>query len=234
METADFARALDRLIADGYLTDDPDSGVVITTSNDDMDEAERLATDLKQEVKTYLDAQDSIDAEVDAEAVGLDRVEEARDLGVTPGKLNLVEKLQDSTSGAISKEEWLAMPVKEINKAIKENRRLEKEKDKGEAKAQEDIVSEGGIKEKKDDAPKHEKSQPNGNNGNHDSKQEDEQFSKDAGQDDDTIKNKTDQTGDDRLKEENGNSNGNGNGGNSQHGNKNKPDNGKPPKGDDN
>jgi hypothetical protein len=62
----------------------------------------------------------------------------------------------------------------------------------------------------------------------------DEQSSSDAGQDDDVIKNETDQSGDDRLKEENGNSNGNGNGGNSQHGNKNKPDNGKPPKGDDN
>ena len=171
---------LDQLIADGYLKDDPDSGVVITTSNDDMEEAEQLATELKQEVMTYLDTQDGIAAEVDSEAVGLDRVEEARDLGVTPGKLSLVEKLQESTNGAISKEEWLAMPVKEINKAIKENRRLEKEK--------EDSVSEGGIKLERDDAPKTEKSQPkseklqpNGQNGNQNPKQEDEQFSNDAG-----------------------------------------------------
>jgi hypothetical protein len=104
---------LDQLIKDGYLTDDPDSGVVITTSNEDMDEAEKLASNLEQEIKVYLDT-DGITAEVDAEAVGLDRVEEARDLGVTPGKLNLVEKLQDSTSGAITNDEelrnWLSMP----------------------------------------------------------------------------------------------------------------------------
>ena len=222
---------LDQLIADGYLKDDPDSGVVITTSNDDMEEAEQLATELKQEVKTYLDTQDGIAAEVDSEAVGLDRVEEARDLGVTPGKLSLVEKLQESTNGAISKEEWLAMPVKEINKAIKENRRLEKEK--------EDSVSEGGIKLERDDAPKTEKSQPkseklqpNGQNGNQNPKQEDEQFSNDAGQDGDGIINETDQTDKkdkaDRLKEDNQKDNGN------RHDDKNKPDNGKSPKGDDN
>lgn len=222
---------LDQLIADGYLKDDPDSGVVITTSNDDMEEAEQLATELKQEVMTYLDTQDGIAAEVDSEAVGLDRVEEARDLGVTPGKLSLVEKLQESTNGAISKEEWLAMPVKEINKAIKENRRLEKEK--------EDSVSEGGIKLERDDAPKTEKSQPkseklqpNGQNGNQNPKQEDEQFSNDAGQDGDGIINETDQTDKkdkaDRLKEDNQKDNGN------RHDDKNKPDNGKSPKGDDN
>jgi hypothetical protein len=119
---------LERLIADGYLKDDPDSGVVITTSNDDMEEAEQLAAELKQEVKTYLDEQEGFAAEVDAEAVGLDRVEEREKLGVTPGKLKLVEKLQESTNGAISEGMAWAMPVKEINKAIKENRRLEKEK----------------------------------------------------------------------------------------------------------
>lgn len=119
---------LDKLIVDGYLTDDPNGGVVITTSNDELGEAEQLAADLEQEIQTYLDSQDGIVADVDAEAVDLERVREARELGVTPGKLNLVEKLQTSTSGAINKEEWLDRPVKDINKAIKENRKLEKEK----------------------------------------------------------------------------------------------------------
>lgn len=233
---------LDQLIADGYLKDDPDSGVVITTSNDNMKEAEQLATELKQEVKTYLDTQDGIAAEVDSEAVGPDRVEEARGLGVTPGKLNLVEKLQESTKGAISKEEWLAMPVREINKAIKENRRLEKEKDRDKGLGNTEnlldgtgrtdrgnIVSEGGIKGKKEDAPQPEKSQPKGQNGKHNSKQEDEQVSNDAGQGGSGIINETDQTDNaDRLKNEKLKDNGNG------HNDKNKPDNGKSPKGDNN
>jgi hypothetical protein len=117
---------LDQLIRDGYLADDPDSGVVITTSNEEQSDAEQLAADLKKEVKTYLANRKGITARVDADAVKPEKVEEAKDLGVTPGKLTLVEKLQESTSGAISVDDWLNKPVKEINKAIKENRKTEK------------------------------------------------------------------------------------------------------------
>jgi hypothetical protein len=118
---------LDKLMADGYLNSDPNGGVVITTSNDDTGDAEQLAAELEQEVQAYLDDQDGIKAEVDAEAVAPERVDEAKELGVTPGKLNLVEKLQASTTGAVHIEEWLNKPVKEINKAIKENRKTEME-----------------------------------------------------------------------------------------------------------
>lgn len=141
---------LDKLIIDGYLTDDKNGGVVITTSNDELGEAEQLAAELEQEIQTYLDSQDGIVADVEAEAVGLERVREARELGVTPGKLNLVEKLQTSTSDAINKEEWLDRPVKEINKAIKENRKQEKEKarevfDDEEELDQGDAATKGGV-----------------------------------------------------------------------------------------
>lgn len=125
---------LDKLIADGYLSDDPGSGVVITTSNDKFDQAEQLAAELEQEVRTYLESREGIAVEVDAEAVAPERVQEARELGVTPGKLNLVDQLQASTTGAIDKEEWLAMPVKEINKTIKENRKESVDQDQREKK----------------------------------------------------------------------------------------------------
>lgn len=127
IETAVKA-TLDKLIVDGYLADDPNGGVVITTSNDELGEAEQLAAELEQEIQTYLDSQDGIVAKVEAEAVGLERVQEARELGVTPGKLNLVEKLETSTNGGINKEEWLDRPVKDIKKAINENRKQRKEK----------------------------------------------------------------------------------------------------------
>lgn len=232
---------LDQLIAGGYLEEDPDSSVVITTSNDDMEEAEQLASELKQEIRTYLLTQDGIAVEVVAEAVGFDRVEEARDLGVTPGKLNLVEKLQASTSGAISKEEWLAMPVREINKAIKENRRLEKEKEKEKENAgdaldgtgstdREDVVSEGGIRWKKDDSPKPEKAHPDDPGYVKDkSKQEDEQvFDERADQNFDQIENKTEETdGEDQMTKENRQNN------DSRKDGKSRPDGGKPLKGDD-
>jgi len=118
---------IDQLIADGFLSNDPNAGVIITTSNKDMDQAEELAEDLQDQVQDYIDDNTEITADVQAEAVGLARVKEAKAMGVTPGKLNLVEKLQASTSGAIDVEEWLDKPGKEINKVIKENRKLEKD-----------------------------------------------------------------------------------------------------------
>jgi hypothetical protein len=112
---------LDELIAEGYLADDPDSGVVIATSNDKQTEAEKMAKELKQEVQTYLDAREDVAAKVDVGAASPEKVREAKDMGVTPGKLHLVEKLQASTTGAIDMQQWLTKPVKDINKEIKKN-----------------------------------------------------------------------------------------------------------------
>lgn len=137
---------LDKLMADGYLTDDPNGGVVITTSNDEMGDARQLAAALEKDVQTYLDEQEGVTAEVDAEAVTPERVEKAKELGVTPGKLNLVEKLQATTAEAISVEEWLTKPVKEINKAIKENRKAEKtNRESIDNDDQEDAVTKDGT-----------------------------------------------------------------------------------------
>ena len=115
-------KTLDELIAEGYLADDPNGGVIIATSNKKIGKAETLAVELEQEVRDYFVDKENVTAKVKAEAVGTEKVQEAKDLGVTPGKLNLVEKLESSTNGSINRDEWLNMPVKEINKAIKENR----------------------------------------------------------------------------------------------------------------
>jgi len=59
---------------------------------------------------------------VEVISVVKERVELAKELGVTPGKLHLVEKLQQYADGyeAIDVEEWLKKPVKEIMKATKD------------------------------------------------------------------------------------------------------------------
>lgn len=157
---------LDQLMAEGYLGNDPNGGVVITTSNDKKGDAEELAAELEQEVQAYLDGQDGITAEVDAEAVAPERVEEAKELGVTPGKLNLVEKLQASTTGAIHMDEWLNKPVKEINKAIKENRKNGKDAEEpaGELDREDSVTRSGIDTDRKPD--KQEKERPNDNGRN--------------------------------------------------------------------
>lgn len=119
---------LEQMIADGFITDDPYNKVMITTSNKKPGKAEQLAAKLQLEIRSYFDSRKDVAAEVEAEAVGPEKVREAKELGVTPGKLKMVEKLQSSTSGAIKREEWLDMTMKEINKAIKENRKLQKDK----------------------------------------------------------------------------------------------------------
>ena len=147
---------IDKLLNEGYLVDDANSGVVITTSNDELEKAEQLAAELEKGIQTYL-SQKGVAAEVDAEAVALERVLEARALGVTPGKLNLVDQLQESTGGAFNKALWLTMPVKEINKAIKENRMQEKELrrhefDEENRLMQKDSVTDGGLEWKKQES----------------------------------------------------------------------------------
>jgi hypothetical protein len=65
------------------------------------------------------------DVEVEVIAVGLERVREARELGVTPGKLNLVQKLQATTEDDAKyvTTEWVAKSVQEIQAEIKANRK---------------------------------------------------------------------------------------------------------------
>jgi len=115
----------------GYFGEDETGGVVISTSNDDTDKAAELAKELEETSQEVI-TEDDITAEVEVLSVGRERVLEAKKLGVTPGKLNLVEKLQKSAVNPedISIEEWLNKPVKEIMKATKDNKLKEKEQEK--------------------------------------------------------------------------------------------------------
>lgn len=135
---------VDEISNEGYLDSD-DAGIVIATSSEDEDKAEELAEELEDCVTEACD-ENSAEVTVNAEAVGKSRVDEARELGVTPGKLNLVEKLKESSEDpeSIDINEWLDKPVKEIMAEIKENRKPEKnvpdKKKKSEQTTQETTV----------------------------------------------------------------------------------------------
>jgi hypothetical protein len=100
---------------------DIDAGIIIAISGKDTQKADELAQDLQQMVEQKIE-ENGEEVLVEAFSVGLERVEKARELGVTPGKLNLVEKLQAASGDpeSINIDEWLAKPVKEIMKATKE------------------------------------------------------------------------------------------------------------------
>jgi len=86
---------VDEISKEGYLESD-DAGIVISTSSEDMDKADELAQKLEASA-TEACEENNAEVTVTAEAVGKKRVDEARELGVTPGKLNLVEKLKESS-----------------------------------------------------------------------------------------------------------------------------------------
>lgn len=158
---------IDKLREGGYITDDENAGIVITISASNNEKAEELAEELEEETQEYVEEIGET-AEVEAEAVGKERVEEARTLGVTPGKLNLVQKLVDSTDGVegteeIEMEEWLDKPVKEINKAIKENRKQLKEASKETEDKDEEDVNDSDEDENED---KDEEAKVKNNNAN--------------------------------------------------------------------
>ncbi len=105
-------------------------GLVITIANkaSNMGDADQLAEAIQAAVKGFV--QDDVVVEVDS--VGYDRVQEARELGTTPGKLNLVEKLKASTedSETYDTEEWLHRSVRDIMTEIQVNDAASRAEDK--------------------------------------------------------------------------------------------------------
>ena len=144
-------QTLDQITDLGYLNSDTKSGIIIATSGKNLNKADQLAHEIKEEVEQdIVDSYDDlpIDATVEAYSVGMERVEKAKELGVTPGKLNLVEKMISSSDDAenIKLEEWLDKPVSDIISATakgpkahnvigSENKKAEKEIAKAEKEA---------------------------------------------------------------------------------------------------
>lgn len=130
----------------GYIKEGEIGSIILSTSSENADKAKELADRLKVDTDEVINERNLV-AEVEAINVSRERIEEAKVLGVTPGKLILVEKLQKSVANPndISAEEWINKPVKEIMKEIKVNSTEQK------AKAEEDINK---VEERKDNSNK--------------------------------------------------------------------------------
>ncbi len=114
------------IAAEGYLADKETGGIVIAASSKDQNKSDELARSLDQTAAEAA-AEENVEVEIEAESVGNERVREAESLGVTPGKLNLVQKLKESADDTkaegINTKEWAQKPVKDIMEEIKKNRR---------------------------------------------------------------------------------------------------------------
>lgn len=119
--TATASQAMENSGTDTQVGKSIDGGIVITVSGGNQKISDKFVLEIREAVEKLVDET----VEVEVSSVGLERVREARTLGVTPGKLNLVEKLKSSASDpdSIVIQEWLNRPVKEIMKEIKKNRK---------------------------------------------------------------------------------------------------------------
>jgi hypothetical protein len=101
-----------------YIKEDGSSAIEITTATDKEKVADELEKELKEKVDKTLEGNNK-EAKVETENVALARRDEARKLGITPGKLNLIQKLQD-LDPAITVEEYKNSSVKDIQNKFKE------------------------------------------------------------------------------------------------------------------
>lgn len=117
-----IAETVKQITRSGYFNGNTEGGIIITTASENDDKADELADTLHAITEQEISDDTAQEVDIEAYSVGLDRVEDARELGVTPGKLNLVEKLQAAAANSadINLEEWLNKPVKDIMKATKE------------------------------------------------------------------------------------------------------------------
>lgn len=116
---------VDKISKNGYFEGDDPGGIVISTSSPNDTNSQQLAKNLQTTAKMETKGTPA-PVKVEAVSVGLARVQEARTLGTTPGRLNLVQKLQESseTPDDVKVEDWLHKPVKDIMKAIQQNRKV--------------------------------------------------------------------------------------------------------------
>lgn len=115
--------ALQQMSQQGYLGGAEENGIMISASFKNAGQEQAFAARLKAKVEGELEDLE-LKAEVEAIGVGYERVLAARLLDITPGKLNLLERLQASTELDTDYEisEWRDSSVKEIMQEINANR----------------------------------------------------------------------------------------------------------------
>jgi len=133
----DAVRETIQKIADAGYFKGEEADIMIAASSKSNQKSEELAEQLKQ-TATEEAAKGNLNVNLEAVGVEPKYVQQAKELGVTPGKLVLVSKLEDGCS-KLSEEEiktWMDSPVKDLMKQIQENEKEQKAvsengKDKG-------------------------------------------------------------------------------------------------------
>ena len=198
-------------ISEGYIKEDGSSAIEITTATD----KEKVAAELDETLKEVADetlSDNNKEAKVETENVALARRDEARKLGITPGKLNIIQKLQ-ALDPTITVEDYKDSSVKDIQKKAKE---LRKDIKKDEVDSTNDENTSIDTKDESTnidtniDAVNEEKNNSSSNNNkenNISKNQKDENINKNDKEEDATNKSENKNNGNDLNQEKSNNSN---------------------------
>lgn len=120
-----LSKTIEKLANKGFLAGEQNSIVIAASSRSDQ-KVRALVDKMKEAVEEEA-AKEHLDVSLEAVGVSRESVQQAKKLGVTPGKLVLVDKLQDSGTNLTDEdlEKWLHSPVKDIMKQIQENKKEE-------------------------------------------------------------------------------------------------------------
>ena len=128
---SDVTEAVGELVSsadnNGYIAEDGSTVVSVTTETDNEEVATELETVAEEGVNSALEETEK-EVVVHKDNIALARRDEARKLGITPGKLNLIQKLQAVDPDA-TVEEYKDASVNEIMKTIKNIRKNGNAKD---------------------------------------------------------------------------------------------------------
>lgn len=132
---------------EGYLDENLDNAVAVTVSTDNEAKGEEILQSVEETVKSELENQNIENAEIIAQNINTERHKEAERLGISPGKILLIEKLK-AADLEVDADEYANKPVREIMKALNAKRaedRAEAKEIKKEAKKDKDNNIEDNI-----------------------------------------------------------------------------------------
>ncbi|MFZ5975708.1 MAG: anti-sigma-I factor RsgI family protein [Bacillota bacterium] len=108
---------------EGYVAPDSDAAFMVTTNSQDQNRAQEMLRVTEQKIEQKME-QLHIRAGINGECIGQELVTRAREYGISPGKLMLVERYALSTGSPenVDISAWINKSVKEIIAATNENR----------------------------------------------------------------------------------------------------------------
>ncbi|HOM01594.1 MAG TPA: anti-sigma factor domain-containing protein [Acetivibrio sp.] len=129
-------KIIDNAVEQGFLKNNEENAVMLTVAGKDFDKVCKIREEVENTANKVLN-DDNVVSEVIVENVVLEKREEAKELGISPGKLVLIEKLKE-VKPEVTTDEYKDKPVKEIMKTIKDMKKGKEDnnlKDGGKDKA---------------------------------------------------------------------------------------------------